>query len=109
MHRPLARERGPVGNDQLLAAAARKRRVAADIADLGLVHVLAGEDGDDAGPALGLLDGDRADAGEGVRRADEMRIGLASHRRVGRESAGAAHQSVVLDPRSMGRAAFGGR
>ena len=108
MHHALAGERRPIGQNELLAAAAGERGVAADIADAGRIHVRCGEDGEHAGRILGLIDRDAANMRKGMRRADERRIGLPGLGDIGREVAGAAHQIIVLDPRSAGRMAIGG-
>ena len=108
MHHALAGERRPVRQDELLAAATGERVMAADIADAGRIHVGGGEDGEHAGRFLGLVDRDAADVRGGVRRADEGGIGLTGLGGIGDETAGAAHQIVVLDARAVRRMAVDG-
>ena len=93
--------------DKLLAVAAGERMVAADIADAGRIHVRRREDGEDTGRFLGLVDRDTADVCGGMRRADEGGIGLTGLGGIGDETAGAAHEIVVLDAR-LWRVAIGG-
>ena len=74
--------------------------MAADIADAGRIHVRRREDREHARRLLGLVDRDAADVRGGVRRAHEGGIGLTGLGRIGDETAGAAHEIVVLDARS---------
>ena len=107
MHDALARERRPVRDDQLLAAAAGERRMAAHIADARGLHVGRGQHREHARRLAGALELDRADARERMRRAHEPPVGLVRLVPVGDEMAGTAHQRVVLDARMMVRAAGG--
>ena len=77
-----------------------------DVADP--LHVGGGQDRQHAGHGLARRRVDRADVGEGVRRADEIGMGLAGHRDVGRKAPEAAHQRIVLQARLVVRAAFNG-
>ena len=101
MHHPLAGERRPVRNDELLAAPAGEGRMASDIADAGGLHVGGGQDGEHALGAPRPLHVDRADVGKGMRGSHEPAEGLVLLVAVGDEMAGAAHQGVVLDARKM--------
>ena len=95
MHDAVERERRPVRHDECGAVASGDGRVAADTADT--VEILAGQHPDHAGRLGGRLDVDAHDLGEGVRRADEIGIGLVRQRRIGDVTAVAAHQRVVFD------------
>ena len=60
------------------------------------------------GTALAARGVDRADVGEGVRRAHEIGLRLAGQRHVGRIASEPAHQRIVLQPGLVVRAAFNG-
>ena len=104
MHRPLAGERGPVRQDQGLAAAPGERRVAPEARDPR--HVLCSEHAKHAGRAAG---GGRVDADnsrKGMRRTDEIGVGLARFGDIGRVAALSAHQNVIFHARRVGRTAI---
>ena len=95
MHHAVERERRPVRHDERRAVASGDGRVAADTADA--LEILAGEYADDAGRFGGRRDVEARDLGEGVRRADKIRVGLVRQRRIGDVTAMAAHQRVVFN------------
>ena len=95
MHHAIERERRPVRHDERRTVASGDGRVPADTADA--LEILAGQDADDAGRFGGRLDVEARDLGEGVRRADKIRVGLVRQRRIGDVTAVAANERVVFD------------
>ena len=101
-----AGKRGAVRNEELLSAAAGKRRVLRHVADA--FHVGGGEHADDARRGLGRGGVDRTNVGEGVRGAHEIGLGLAGQRHVRRVASQPTHQRIILQARLVARAAFSG-
>ena len=99
MHDAVAGERRTVRQDELGAAAARHRRVPRNIADA--LHVLRGEDGNDAGCVRCRRNIDTDDAGKSVRRTHEKSESLVWQWRIGDVAAEAAHQCVVFDAAAL--------
>ena len=85
--------------DELSAAAARHGRVPRNIADA--VHVLRGEDGNDARRIRRRRSIDTDDAGKSVRRTHEKSESLVRQRRIGDVAAEAANQRVVFDAAAL--------
>ena len=104
VHHALARQGGAMRQDEFLGPASDQRRVLRDVADAGRRHVGGGEHRQHPGRGFRRVDVDRADIGEGMRRADEIRMRLAGQRHIGRIAAVAAHEPVIFDARAFFRA-----
>ena len=104
MHRPLAGERGPVRQDQGLAAAPGERWMAPEARDP--FHVFRRQHAEHAGRTArgGYVDADNPR--KGMRRTDEIGIRLARFGDIGRVAALSAHQNVVFHARRVGRTAI---